>query len=265
MKANVVETHNGQVTNPILELDSLSKEFDLGRTSVVAVDEVSLAVEEGEFVTIVGPSGCGKSTLLKIVAGLMSPSSGQALSRGEPVSGPSPHIGMMFQTPVLFPWRTTLENALLPVDVRRGDRQAAEHKARELLERSGIAAFADRYPGELSGGMQQRAALVRLLMQDPDLMLMDEPFGALDEFSREDMNIHLLKVWEESRKTVLLVTHNIQEAVFLADRLLIMTPRPGRLAHTIKVPLPRPRKLEMTTSPEFQEIVLETRQVLGAV
>jgi NitT/TauT family transport system ATP-binding protein len=250
---------------PILRFDGLSKEFGRGASRVLAVDDVSMEVREGELVTIVGPSGCGKSTLLKIAAGLQRASGGGVSSRGEQITAPSPHIGMMFQTPVLFPWRTTLENVLLPIDVARADRGAATERAQTLLERSGIGAFADRYPTELSGGMQQRAALTRLLMQNPDVMLMDEPFGALDEFSRDDMNLHLLDVWRESGKTVVLVTHSIQEAVFLADRVMVMTPRPGRLAATIDVPLPRPRELAMTTTPEFQEIVLEVRRVLGAL
>ncbi|HEY4279443.1 MAG TPA: ABC transporter ATP-binding protein [Conexibacter sp.] len=251
--------------HPILRFDGLSKEFGRGGARVLAVDDVSLEVREGELVTIVGPSGCGKSTLLKIAAGLQRASGGSVSSRGEEVTSPSPHIGMMFQTPVLFPWRTTLENVLLPVDVAKADRGAAQTRAQTLLDRAGIGAFAQRYPTELSGGMQQRAALTRLLMQDPDLMLMDEPFGALDEFSRDDMNLHLLDVWAQSGKTVVLVTHSIQEAVFLADRVMVMTPRPGRLAETIEVDLPRPRELAMTTTPEFQEIVLEVRRVLGAL
>lgn len=171
----------------------------------------------------------------------------------------------MFQAPVLFPWRTVLDNTLLPIDVRREKRSAHRERALSLLSLVGLESFASNYPNELSGGMQQRAALARLLLDDPDLLLLDEPFGALDEFTREDMNLMLLDIWAKTAKTAILVTHNINQAIFLADRVFVMSPRPGRLVDTVDVDLPRPRTIEMTGSKEFQDHVFEVRKILGAL
>lgn len=232
---------------------------------VLALAETSFTCSRGEFITLVGPSGCGKSTILNIVAGLLDASEGEVVVDGASVRGPRPDVGLMFQTPMLFPWRSAIENVMLPADVARSDRRAARGRAAELLARVGLSEFSEMRPSGLSGGMEQRVALCRLLMQDPDLMLLDEPFGALDEFTREDMNQQLLEVWAGTGKTALLVTHNIQEAVYLADRVLVMTPRPGRIATILDVRLPRPRHLAMTTTPEFQDLVLEVRTTLGAL
>jgi NitT/TauT family transport system ATP-binding protein len=250
-----------------LTLEGVAKTYGTGSkdAEVHALAETTFSCGRGEFITLVGPSGCGKSTVLNLVAGLLEPSRGQVIVDGEAVTGPRGDVGLMFQTPMLFPWRTAIENVMLPADVARSDKRAARARAAELLESVGLADFADMRPSGLSGGMEQRVALCRLLMQDPDLMLLDEPFGALDEFTREDMNQQLLDVWSGTGKTVLLVTHNIQEAVYLTDRVLVMTPRPGRIAKVLDVDLPRPRQLEITTTPAFQELVLEVRQTLGAL
>jgi NitT/TauT family transport system ATP-binding protein len=250
-----------------LALEGIAKTYYTGRqdAEVSALAETTFSCGRGEFITLVGPSGCGKSTILNLVAGLLEPSQGQVIVDGTAVTGPRRDVGLMFQTPMLFPWRTAIENVMLPADVARSDKRAARARAAELLESVGLADFADMRPSGLSGGMEQRVALCRLLMQDPDLMLLDEPFGALDEFTREDMNQQLLDVWSGTGKTVLLVTHNIQEAVYLTDRILVMTPRPGRIAKVLDVDLPRPRHLAITTTPEFQELVLDVRQTLGAL
>jgi NitT/TauT family transport system ATP-binding protein len=242
-----------------IEVGRLSKQYATPRGSVVALEEIGFTVQEGEFVAIVGPSGCGKSTLLKILAGLLETSSGTATLRGTPIAGPRRDIGVVFQSPVLFPWRTVLDNVLLPVEVQGLD--AAKHRgiARELLALVGLAEFESRYPWELSGGMQQRVAIVRGLVHDPALLLMDEPFGALDAMTRESMNLELQRIWLERRKTVLFITHSIPEAVFLADSVHVMTPRPGRILHSERVTLARPRPLDVMTTPAFGEHVRRIR------
>ncbi|MBI1774783.1 MAG: ABC transporter ATP-binding protein [Proteobacteria bacterium] len=237
----------------------LSKRYETGRGAVLALDDIDFAVQEREFISIVGPSGCGKSTLLKILAGLIPASSGEAALRGTPIVGPRRDIGVVFQSPVLFPWRNVLDNVLLPADVQRLGRERMTTVATELLNLVGLAGFEDRYPWELSGGMQQRVAIVRALVHDPAMLLMDEPFGALDAMTREQMNLELQRIWLERRKTVLFITHSIAEAVFLGDRVLVMTPRPGRIMDTCRVEIPRPRALDVMTSPEFGEHVRRIR------
>jgi NitT/TauT family transport system ATP-binding protein len=230
----------------------------------VALAEIEFSIAEGEFVAVVGPSGCGKSTLLKILAGLLSPSSGEATLRGEAIAGPRRDIGVVFQSPVLFPWRSVMDNVMLPVQVQGLDRAVCAARARELLKLVGLVDFERRFPWELSGGMQQRVALVRGLVHDPAMLLMDEPFGALDAMTRETMNLETQRIWLEKRKTVLFITHSIPEAVFLADRVFVMTPRPGRLMRVTQVRLPRPRTLEMVTAPAFGELVREIRSCFNA-
>jgi NitT/TauT family transport system ATP-binding protein len=229
----------------------LSKHYSSREGSICALQQISFSVNEGEFVAILGPSGCGKSTLLKILAGLLRSSQGEASLRGTPITGPRRDIGVVFQSPVLLPWRTVLENVLLPVDVQRRARDRYIKAARDLLNLVGLTEFENRYPWELSGGMQQRVAITRALIHDPAMLLMDEPFGALDAMTREQMNLDLQRIWLERRNTVLFVTHSIPEAVFLADRVLVMAPRPGRIIDTLDVSLPRPRGLEAMNSPEF--------------
>ena len=229
----------------------LSKHYASREGSICALQRISFSVNEGEFVAVVGPSGCGKSTLLKILAGLLPSSNGEASLRGTPITGPRRDIGVVFQSPVLLPWRTVLENVLLPVDVQRLARHRYVKAARDLLNLVGLKEFENRYPWELSGGMQQRVAITRALIHDPAMLLMDEPFGALDAMTREQMNLELQRIWLERKNTVLFVTHSIPEAVFLADRVLVMAPRPGRIIDTLEVSLPRPRGLAAMNSPDF--------------
>jgi NitT/TauT family transport system ATP-binding protein len=245
--------------SPAIAVRGLCKTYTGGAESVLALQAIDFAVADGEFVAIVGPSGCGKTTLLKILAGLLPPSRGTAELRGSPIAGPRRDIGVVFQAPVLFPWRTVLDNVLLPVDVQRLGRDTLTRAAMELLELVGLKGFERRYPWELSGGMQQRAAIVRALIHDPAMLLMDEPFGALDAMTREQMNLELQRIWLERHKTLVFITHSIPEAVFLADRVLVMTARPGRIADIVPVSLARPRALEITTTPEFGALVRRIR------
>jgi NitT/TauT family transport system ATP-binding protein len=234
-----------------ITIHGLSKQYSSRGGAVTALDRISFSVAEGEFVAVVGPSGCGKSTLLKILAGLLPTSSGDAHLRGTPIAGPRRDIGVVFQSPVLFPWRSVIDNVLLPVDVQGLGRDRYQKVAMDLLGLVGLSGFEHRYPWELSGGMQQRVAITRALVHDPAMLLMDEPFGALDAMTREFMNLELQRIWLEKRKTVLFITHSIPEAVFLGDRVLVMTPRPGRILDDVAVDLRRPRGLEMMNTPEF--------------
>ena len=249
---------------PIIAVQRLSKSYGMAHSPIVALEEIDFAVADGEFLAIVGPSGCGKSTLLKILAGLLPASSGEAALRGATISGPRRDIGVVFQSPVLFPWRNVLDNVLLPVEVQRLGREHHARKALELLSLVGLGGFEHRYPWELSGGMQQRVAMVRALIHDPAMLLMDEPFGALDAMTREQMNVELQRIWLDRRKTVVFITHSIPEAVFLADRVLVMTPRPGRIAETILIDLPRPRSLDAMNTPEFGSSVRRIRAHFNA-
>lgn len=247
----------------ILTASKVRKIYRTNARQVQALEDITFSVEENEFVTLVGPSGCGKSTLLKITGGLVDPTAGEVSFKGQPVVGPRRDIGIMFQTPVLFDWRTTLENVLLPAEVLGMDPAASRKRAREVLKMVDLQGFEESYPNQLSGGMQQRASLSRVLLYEPDLLLMDEPFGALDEFTRERLNLEIQRIWMQQRKTILFVTHNIAEAVFLSDQVLVMTPRPGRLARVVRVPFPRPREIRLMKSPEFASLVFEIREVLG--
>ena len=220
-------------------------------TEVEALREVSFTVGRGEFVSIVGQSGCGKSTLLKILAGLLSKTSGTISVEGQEVDRPRRDVGIMFQKPLLLEWRRVLDNVLLPVEIYQLDRQEYERKARRLLGTAGLEAFLRKYPFELSGGMQQRVALCRALVAEPSLLLMDEPFGALDTLTRQKMGFELLRLWEEWKSTVLFVTHDIDEAVMLSDKVLVMSSRPGRILDGFAVGLPRPRQIFAKDTPEF--------------
>jgi NitT/TauT family transport system ATP-binding protein len=248
----------------MIAVRQLTKRFGSAASPVLALSGIDFSVNEGELVVVVGPSGCGKSTLLRILAGLLPASEGQAFLHGTPIEGPRRDIGVVFQSPVLFPWRSVLNNALLPVDVQRLGRDRLRAQAMALLKLVGLEGFEHRYPWELSGGMQQRVALVRALIHDPALLLMDEPFGALDAMTREQMNQELQRIWMERRKTVLFITHSIGEAVFLADRVLVMTPRPGRIADMLEIDLPRPRGLDVMNTPAFGAYVRRIRAGLNA-
>jgi NitT/TauT family transport system ATP-binding protein len=250
--------------DPIIMVRDLTKIYRSKREGLVnALDPVSFTVEEGEFVCLVGPSGCGKSTLLKILAGIVERTSGDFGIRHRGHAATDCHIGLVFQSPVLLPWRTVLHNTLLPAEVLALDRGAAEQRARELIALVGLAGFENSYPSELSGGMQQRCAITRALLHDPPILLMDEPFGALDAMTRDSMNVELLRIWAESRKTVFLITHSISEAVFLADRVLVMSQRPGRIIDEIRPELSRPRDFDSMTTPAFGEAVRRIRRKLG--
>jgi NitT/TauT family transport system ATP-binding protein len=251
------------VTAEAITIRNLSKTYATRDGSVTALDRTTFGVSEGEFVAVVGPSGCGKSTLLKILAGILPASSGDALLRGTLIAGPRRDIGVVFQSPVLFPWRTVLDNVLLPVDVQRLGRDRHQQIGVDLLALVGLRGFEGKYPWELSGGMQQRVAITRALVHDPAMLLMDEPFGALDAMTREHMNLELQRIWLERRKTVLFITHSIPEAVFLADRVLVMTARPGRLLDDVHVKLPRPRPLDVMNTPEFGAHVRHIRHLFN--
>jgi NitT/TauT family transport system ATP-binding protein len=235
-----------------------------GREPLVALDDLSFEIEDGEFICLVGPSGCGKSTLLKILGGLLKRTSGKARIGERNLDGPGPDIGFVFQAPTLLPWRTILENVLLPTEIRRLPVAQFRDKAMELLAMVGLGGFENRYASELSGGMQQRAAIVRALVQDPPVLLMDEPFGALDALTREQMNLEVLKIWSRTSKTVVFVTHSIAEAVFLADRVFVMTPRPGKIDEIIPIDLPRPRELSVINTEQFGVYSTRIRQLLQA-
>jgi len=251
-------------TEHLLAIDRLCKTYKTrGGGRIEALRDINLTIGTEEFVTVVGPSGCGKSTLLKILAGIERRSSGSIRLAGRPLDGPTRELGLVFQTPVLLAWRTVLSNVMLPVEVQHRDRASHLAKAHELLAMTGLESFADRYPFELSGGMQQRVSICRALVHDPSFLLMDEPFGALDAMTRETMNLELLRIWKGSRKTVILVTHSIPEAVFLADRVVAMSPRPGRIVEIIPIDLPRPRTLEMFTSKAFGSHVGHIRDLFG--
>jgi NitT/TauT family transport system ATP-binding protein len=226
---------------------------------VHALTGIDLTMGEGAFISIVGPSGCGKSTLLKILAGILDRTAGQIWMHGKALSGPSRELGVVFQAPVLLPWRTVVENVMVPIEVQKRDRGVYEPIARKYIQMVGLSGFEHRYPNELSGGMQQRVGICRALVHDPSILLMDEPFGALDAMTREHMDVELQRIWLESRKNIVLVTHSIPEAVYLADRVVVMTPRPGRIVDVIDVDLPRPRTLAMQNTPEFGRFVAAIR------
>jgi NitT/TauT family transport system ATP-binding protein len=232
---------------------------------VLALDDVSFNVAHGEFAAVVGPSGCGKSTLLKIVAGLLDVSSGRVCINGNEVIEPQAGMGIVFQNPALLAWKKVLGNVLFPIEAVGLNKKDFKDKAIELLTLAGLTGFEDRYPYELSGGMQQRVAICRALIHDPSLLLMDEPFGSLDAFTREQMNVELLRIWEQNRKTVIFITHDIEEAVFMADAVFVMTPRPGRIASRIEVPLSRPRKMEAKGTVAFGEQANAIRRMLGLI
>ena len=244
----------------MIELSAVAKTYrSRDGQAVPAVQDVTLEIKEEQFVGIVGPSGCGKSTLLKLVAGLVAPSCGRVRVRGAEVREPFPDVGFVFQSAVLLPWRTVLDNVLFSVEMLGRPRHACHAQALDLIHLTGLAGFERKYPWELSGGMQQRVAICRALVHDPSILLMDEPFGALDAMTREEMSFELLRIWDERRKTILFVTHSIAEAILLSDRVVVMTPRPGRVARILDIPLPRPRTVDMEFDARFKDCSDEIR------
>ncbi len=250
----------------LIRLQRVGKTYDTAAGArLEALRDIDLAVDRGEFATVVGPSGCGKSTLLRIIAGLDRPTTGSAEVDGAPVAGPVASAGIMFQDPLLMAWRTAINNVLLPIEVLRRNRSLYRDRAIEMLRLVGLAGFEQRYPHELSGGMQQRVALARALIHDPDLLLMDEPFAALDEITREQMGLELLRIWSKTGKTVLFVTHSISEAVFLGDRVVVLSARPGLLRTEIRIDLPRPRTAVLRGDQRYTNYCQEIRRQLGLV
>jgi len=246
----------------VLAADEITMTYLGQQGSLEALEGVSLQVGAGEFLCIVGPSGCGKSTLLRVLGGLVRPTSGRVYLGEELLTAPLRQIGFVFQKANLMPWRTVLRNVTLPLEIKGLKAEEAGQQARELLKLVGLEGFENAYPHELSGGMEQRVAIARALIHDPAILLLDEPFGSLDALTRENMNLELLRIWQAKRKTVVMVTHSIQEALFLADRILVMSSRPGRIEATVAVPLPRPRRLEMLYSAEFGVLSKQVRQAI---
>ncbi len=242
-----------------VSLRQVGKTYGSSRGPILALADIDLDVRSGEFVSVVGPSGCGKSTLLKLVAGLESITSGDINVGARPLSGPPDRLGVVFQRDVLLDWRSILDNVLLSVEFMRRPSAADRDRAMSLLNRFGLVGFEHRYPWELSGGMRQRASICRALLADPELLLMDEPFGALDAMTRDDLNLELAQIWQDTRKTLLFITHSIVEAVFLSDRVLMMSKSPGRIVNEISIDLPRPRSLAIRESADFTFYVQQIR------
>lgn len=245
---------------PIVEIRGLRKTYASPRGSVDALADIDLDIRPGEFLSVLGPSGCGKSTLLRCIAALEDISGGTIRVRGRPLKGPPDNLGVVFQRDVLLDWRTILDNVMIIAEFRRLDVKGLQPRAMQFLKRFGLEGYEHRFPWELSGGMRQRASICRALLDDPELLLMDEPFGALDALTRDQMNLDLLRMWEAGRKTVLFITHSISEAVFLSDRVVVMSPRPGRVRDVLAIDLPRPRPLALRESAEFGRCTRELRK-----
>lgn len=244
---------------PLVAAEDLGVVFQGSQGQITALDTLSLNIRKGEFVSVVGPSGCGKSTLIRVFSGLLVPTRGRALLKGEPITRPRGDVGIVFQQANLLPWKTVLDNVLVPSRALGRDIGPAREKALELLRLVGLEKFRDNYPSELSGGMQQRVGIARGLAHDPDLLLMDEPFSALDTMTRDHMSIELQRIWMATHKTALFITHSITEAVFLSDRIVVMSARPGRIVKEVSIDLPRPRTVETLADPRFAAYCAELR------
>ena len=248
---------------PLIQLKNISRTFESVKGDKIhSLDDVSLDIYPNEFVSIVGPSGCGKSTLLKIIGGLLKPSSGSLTVDGEEVKGAVGDVGFVFQSATLFPWRTVEGNIMLPIDVKHLERAQYAQRGKDLIALTGLQGFENKYPFELSGGMQQRVSIVRALIHNPKIILMDEPFGALDAMTREQMGLELLRIWQTQRLTTVFVTHDIGEAIFLSDRVVTMSPRPGKIVKIVDVRLPRPRDLSVMAEKQFLDLQLDIRSAL---
>jgi NitT/TauT family transport system ATP-binding protein len=251
------------MSKPVLVADGIEKTYLSREGELRALEDIAFEVSPGEFVGLVGPSGCGKTTLLRIMGGLLKPDKGVIRIDGEALTQPRSEIGFVFQNPTLMPWRTVLKNVLLPLEVRRSNGDDYKRRALDLLALVGLRGFENSYPRELSGGMQQRVAIARALVYEPSILLMDEPFGALDAITRSQMNLELLRIWRATSKTIVMVTHNVQEAIFLADRVLIMSARPGRIEATVPVTLPRPRQPDLFYSQGFATLFQDVRDMIS--
>jgi NitT/TauT family transport system ATP-binding protein len=247
----------------VIEIENVSKSFvSRDRDRVLALSDVSISIRRNEFVCLVGPSGCGKSTLLRLVGGLLPVSQGRVVIDGHPVREPRAETGIVFQAPTLLPWATVLDNVLFPLKIMGRIVPGSAKRARSLLKLVGLDGFEDKYPRELSGGMQMRTGICRALVHDPDILLMDEPFGSLDALTREELTLELMRIWREQPKTVLFVTHSIPESVMLADRVVVLSARPGRIAEIVPVAVPRPRQFGMEARDEFQHAAKRIRQLI---
>lgn len=253
-----------EISKAAIRVSGVSRVFTTRHRDVHALDSIDLVLGQHQFVSVLGPSGCGKSTLLKIIAGLDAPSTGTVEVQGKPVSGPQTQLGVVFQSPLLLEWRSALKNVLLQAEARKMERSVAHERAMSLLNQAGLAGSEDKLPSQLSGGMQQRVAICRALLHDPEVILMDEPFGALDALTRDQMGIDLLRLWEKGNKSVLFVTHSIPEAVFLSDRVLVMSPAPGAITLDLPIELERPRRLRIRDGSEFGGYLKQIRDVLEA-
>lgn len=263
MKREIRAASSG-AARPVIEIKGVAKTYRTRDGEVPSLRPIDFTIADGEFVVVVGPSGCGKTTLLKMIAGLLPPSSGEIRIEGRAVTKPHGDVGIVFQTAMLLPWRSVFRNVMMPVEVKNLPRDTYEKRAQALLKMVGLEGFEQKYPWQLSGGMQQRASICRALVHDPKIMLMDEPFGALDAMTRERMNVELQRIQRETRKTMLLITHSIPEAAFLADRILVMTERPGSIAAVYDVPLARPRSLDVLADPVFVELTQTIRRHFNA-
>jgi NitT/TauT family transport system ATP-binding protein len=246
-----------------IQVEGLGKAYASKNGRLIALENVTLAIKQNEFVTLVGPSGCGKSTLLKLIGALIKPSRGTLLFDGVPLVKPTRDVGIVFQEPVLLEWRTVFQNVLLPAEILGLEKTQARARAMDLLNLVGLSGFETCYPRELSGGMQQRVAICRALIHNPSVLLMDEPFAALDAMTREELGFELLRIWDADKKTVIFVTHNISEAILLADRVVAMSPRPGRVSKILKIELPRPRRIGMEFTAPFKSYSDEIREVIN--
>ena len=253
---------NSWTRSPILHIDHVSVTFTDGESDLGALKDITFEVRQGELLCFVGPSGCGKSTLLRAIGGLLEPTSGQVHMRDQSCVGPCDDIGIVFQKSNLMPWRTALRNITLPLELEGENTATARQRAVELIDQVGLSGFENSYPHQLSGGMAQRVAIARALVHDPEILLLDEPFGALDALTRERMNLELLRIWEARHKTVIMVTHNIQEAILLADRVLVLSPRPGQITADIPITLPRPRTQDQVYEAAFLDLA---RQIRAAI
>lgn len=256
-----MEGNNMSEKDVLLSIRDLRKVYKTRDGELEAIGKVTFDVKDQEFVSIVGPSGCGKSTLLRIVAGLLEKTEGEIIV-DKTKFNPDKEVGFVFQKALLLDWRKVIDNVLLPIEILKLDKRKYVDRAMELLEMVGLKGFENRYPNELSGGMQQRVSIARALIHDPKLILMDEPFGALDAITREKMNLELMRIWSESKKTVLFITHEIAEAVFLSDRVIVLSARPSRQVGSFDIDLPRPRGIDLKTTPEFNKYVIDVYKTL---